>query len=68
MRWRCWQHPAATAGKHMVVEKPGARCAAELDLVAESARSTGVLVQVKFIRRYHRAFRKAQEISRHGRA
>jgi predicted dehydrogenase len=23
--------PAARAGKHMVVEKPGARCAAELD-------------------------------------
>jgi hypothetical protein len=30
----------------MVVEKAGARCAAELDPVAESARSTGVLVEV----------------------
>jgi hypothetical protein len=38
--------PAARAGKHMVVEKPGARREAELDPVAESARSTGVLVEV----------------------
>jgi predicted dehydrogenase len=53
---------AATAGKHVLVEKPGARCAAELDPVAIAARSTGALVRVGFNHRYHRAFRKAREI------
>ena len=53
---------AARAGKHVLVEKPGARCAAELDPVANAARSTGVLVRVGFNHRYHRAFRKAREI------
>jgi predicted dehydrogenase len=53
---------AAGAGKHVLVEKPGARCAVELDQVADTARSTGVLVRVGFNHRYHRAFRKAREI------
>src|SRR5436309_2818678 len=48
---------AAGAGKHVLVEKPGARCAAELNPVADAARSTGVLVRVGFNHRYHRAFR-----------
>ncbi|HXB74350.1 MAG TPA: Gfo/Idh/MocA family oxidoreductase [Candidatus Acidoferrales bacterium] len=53
---------AASAGKHVLVEKPGARSAAELDAVAEAARRTGALVRVGFNHRYHRAFRKAREI------
>jgi len=53
---------AASAGKHVLLEKPGARCATELDPVAEAARSTGVLVRVGFNHRYHRAFRKARAI------
>ena len=53
---------AASAGKHVLLEKPGARFAAELDPVAEAARSTGVLVRVGFNHRYHRAFRKARAI------
>jgi predicted dehydrogenase len=53
---------AARAGKHVLVEKPGARCAAELDPVVDAAQSTGVLVRVGFNHRYHRAFRKAHEI------
>jgi predicted dehydrogenase len=53
---------AASAGKHVLVEKPGARFAAELDPVVDAARSTGVLVRVGFNHRYHRAFRKAREI------
>ncbi len=53
---------AASAGKHVLLEKPGARYAAELDPVAEAARSTGVLVRVGFNHRYHRAFRKARAI------
>jgi predicted dehydrogenase len=53
---------AASAGKHVLLEKPGARCAAELDQVADAAQSSGVLVRVGFNHRYHRAFRKAREI------
>ena len=53
---------AAAAGKHVLVEKPGARRAAELDPVVEAARRTGALVRVGFNHRYHRAFRKAREI------
>jgi predicted dehydrogenase len=53
---------AARAGKHVLIEKPGARLACELDAVAESARSTRALVRVGCNHRYHRAFRKAREI------
>ncbi|HTS65659.1 MAG TPA: Gfo/Idh/MocA family oxidoreductase [Candidatus Acidoferrales bacterium] len=53
---------AAQAGKHVLIEKPGARCAAELDGVAEAAARTGALVRVGFNHRYHRALRKAREI------
>jgi predicted dehydrogenase len=53
---------AAAAGKHVLIEKPGARRAAELRAVAEAARRTGVLVRVGFNHRFHRAFQKAHEI------
>jgi len=53
---------AASAGKHVLVEKPGARRAAELDAVADAAARTGVRVRVGFNHRYHRALRKAHEI------
>ncbi len=53
---------AAAAGKHVLIEKPGARRAAELDAVAEAAARTGALVRVGFNHRYHRALRKAREI------
>lgn len=53
---------AARAGKHVLIEKPGARRSAELDPVAKAARASGVLVRVGFNHRYHRAFRKAREI------
>lgn len=53
---------AAGAGKHVLLEKPGARRAAELDAVADAARRTGALVRVGFNHRYHRALRKAREI------
>jgi len=53
---------AAAAGKHVLIEKPGARRAAELDPVAAAAKRTGALVRVGFNHRYHRAFRKAREI------
>jgi predicted dehydrogenase len=53
---------AARAGKHVFIEKPGARRAGELDAVAEAARGTGALVRIGFNHRYHRAFQKAREI------
>jgi predicted dehydrogenase len=53
---------AARAGKHVLIEKPGARRACELDAVADAARDSGVLVRIGFNHRYHRAFRKAREI------
>jgi len=53
---------AAEAGKHVLVEKPGARRAAELDAVAEAAGRTGALVHVGYNHRFHRALQKAHEI------
>jgi len=53
---------AVEAGKHVLVEKPAARRAGELDAVIEAARRRGVRVRVGFNHRYHRAFRKAREI------
>lgn len=53
---------AAAAGKHVLIEKPGAICAAQLDSVIEAARRTGALVRIGFNHRYHRAFCKAREI------
>jgi predicted dehydrogenase len=53
---------AAAAGKHVLVEKPGARSAAELGPVINAARSMGVLVRVGFNHRYHPGARKAREL------
>jgi predicted dehydrogenase len=53
---------AAAAGKDVLVEKPGARSAAELDAAVEAAGRTGALGRVGFNHRYHRSFRKAREI------
>ncbi len=57
---------AAGAGKHVLIEKPGARTARELDAVADAAARTGALVRVGFNHRFHRAFRKAREIFESG--
>ncbi|MBZ5619360.1 MAG: Gfo/Idh/MocA family oxidoreductase [Acidobacteriia bacterium] len=57
---------AAGAGKHVLIEKPGARSKAELAPVREAARRTGALVRVGFNHRYHRAFRKAREVFESG--
>ena len=57
---------AAANGKHVLMEKPGALRAAELDCVAQAAARTGALVRVGFNHRYHRAFRKAREIFESG--
>lgn len=53
---------AAEAGKHVLVEKPAARNAAELEPVILAAAKHGVKVHVGFNHRYHRSLRKAKEI------
>lgn len=57
---------AVRAGKHVLVEKPAARSAEELEPVAEAAREAfahrGVVVKVGFNHRFHPALRKAREL------
>jgi predicted dehydrogenase len=53
---------AVHAGKHVLVEKPAARSAAELAPVVAEAESRPTFVRVGFNHRYHRAFRKAREL------
>lgn len=57
---------AVKNGKHVVVEKPAARNAAELEPVVETARralrDSGVVVKVGFNHRFHPAFLKSREI------
>ena len=57
---------AAEAGKHVLVEKPAARTAAELVPVMAAAAKFGVKVHVGFNHRYHRSLRKAKEIVESG--
>lgn len=57
---------AMEAGKHVLVEKPAARNPAELERVMAAAERSGVKVHVGFNHRYHRAFRKARELSEAG--
>jgi len=57
---------AAGAGKHVLVEKPGARCGKEIAAVREAARKSGALVRVGFNHRYHPALRKAREVFESG--
>ena len=53
---------AIQAGKHVLVEKPAARKAAELERVMEAASEAEVKVRVGFNHRYHRALRKAKQL------
>jgi predicted dehydrogenase len=57
---------AANAGKHVLIEKPGARRAAELDAVRVAAQRTNVRVRVGFNHRFHPALLKAQQLVREG--
>jgi len=54
------------AGKHVLVEKPGARNAAELKPVVEKSARTGLVVKVGFSLRFHPALLKAREIFKSG--
>lgn len=53
---------AIQAGKHVLVEKPAARCAHELLALIEAAKHAQVLVRVGFNHRYHRGFRQAHAL------
>lgn len=57
---------AVAAGKHVLVEKPAARHPRELEGLLDLAREKSVHVHVGFNHRYHRAFRKANELVRSG--
>ena len=57
---------ALECGKHVLVEKPAARSARELDAVIRASKKAGRLVRVGFNHRYHPALRKAMEITTSG--
>jgi predicted dehydrogenase len=54
---------AVQQGKHVLVEKPAARCSRELRPVIEAARQSGVRVKVGFNHRFHPALRRAYELA-----
>lgn len=57
---------ALDAGKHVLVEKPAARSAAELEGVIAAEKRSGKLARVGFNHRYHPALLKAREIAASG--
>ncbi len=59
---------AVAAGKHVVVEKPAARSARELEPLAALAREKNVVVKVGFNHRFHPAAQKARAILDEGSA
>jgi len=54
---------AVRAGKHVLVEKPGALSAAQLRTVHAAAREAGVRVRLGYNHRFHPALRKARELA-----
>ena len=50
------------AGKHVLIEKPGARYARELAPLAKAARDKGLRVRVGFNHRFHPAMQKARAL------
>jgi len=53
---------AARSGKHVLIEKPGARRASELDGVLRESQRTGSRVRVGFNHRYHRSLQQASKV------
>ena len=53
---------AVRAGKHVLVEKPGALSAAQLRAVQAAAEKTGVKVRLGYNHRFHPALQKAREL------
>jgi predicted dehydrogenase len=56
------------AGKHVLIEKPGARYARELAPLAQAAQAKGVRVRVGFNHRFHPALQKARALVADGAA
>ena len=57
-----WGLVAVRRGKHVLLEKPGARGAAELREVVAAAQATGARVKVGYNHRFHPAFLRIREI------
>jgi predicted dehydrogenase len=53
---------AVRAGKHVLVEKPGALNAAQLRTIRDAARQTGARVRLGYNHRFHPALQKAREL------
>ncbi len=53
---------AASAGKHIIVEKPAGISIGEIDGLAEAAGRSGALVRVGYNHRFHPALAKAREL------
>jgi predicted dehydrogenase len=53
---------AVRAGRHVLVEKPGALHAAELRVIQDAARETGARVRIGYNHRYHPALQKARSL------
>ena len=53
---------AIEAGKHVLVEKPGARSVGEIEPLITAAKARDVRVRVGFNHRYHPALQKAREL------
>jgi len=56
-------HASVLAGKHVLLEKPAATRAADLDVVIKDAAKSGVRVHVGFNHRFHPALRKAKSLA-----
>jgi len=57
---------AVQAGKHVLIEKPGALNATELKTLQAEAKKTGVKVRVSYNHRFHPALQKARELFNQG--
>ncbi len=53
---------AVNAGKHVLIEKPGARNPVEMKQLVDAVRGTDIKIKVGFNHRYHPAIIKAKEI------
>jgi predicted dehydrogenase len=53
---------AAAGGRHVLLEKPGAIHAGELESVAAAAAATGARVRLGYNHRFHPALRRAREL------
>lgn len=57
---------AVRAGKHVLIEKPGALNAAQLRTVQAAAEQTGAQVRIGYNHRFHPALRRARELFESG--